>query len=648
MPIDFSQFVFRPQPLQRWNIGEAFNDVIQGNRFRQQQAQQESQYARTRSDTQAAGAADLAIKQNEVGYGDALKKYAKRAELANDARAAWAAGQYAKVRALGGQLAALGGTFREVPVPGKLSNFDIDPGQAPTRPGLDIPGARRSLYGPSSVEVSAPFQVPGFGPDGKRNPMDPPSMPGLSAAAMPQGPTPGPVNQQTPALASTQPGQPQPGPPNPSQSSTDAAGPPPGPARSVAPPGAVWLPPGMDPGTAPPPEAPAAGAPAAENEAPQQGQAPQPASPQLTGPNPLEAPMFSPYRLDTNAQVAENQARLQPWMAGTRGGVPAEYQYRMDKINDAALQLGLPPEDTLKLYQPAFGTITGLMRADINRETARASMGLRGQAMENSRNLQIQRLAASRVDKIGEKFALSKNNKRWMDVDSIKSLLEARTGQADTQAISLLRDSYQDGVMTDADFENVKSGPTRTLWQKIKDGTFETFVANGVSPDTRAALFQLVDIAKKNAAKNILTAQNQLLSTVRNPRSSSTEERDYYINEIAKSVPEALWDPLVREAMGMEIDQKSGPVDSAGNYAVRPAVKSAAGSENIGTSSSLPSTLDGKGGKVSANATASKSKTTVMVDGKPKNRDQLTQADLDKMTPEQLEELLNDPTIGQQ
>lgn len=611
MPINFGNYVFRPPSLAQGGFAEGLSDIIQGNRFRQQQAQQESQYARTRSDTQATNSAEFAKGQSNAAYDKEKARYDNQVVAINKARAAGQAGHWEVARALLPGILQLGGQAEEQP-DGK---YLFKEGDAPTRGAPDIAGARSQIYGPSGPNASAPFSVPGFGANGQRNPMDPHALPGAAAASMPQSaPAPG-----SPAPLGAPPA-----------GAAPAAGPPPGKATEGYPGREGMVPP--DGALPPPMEQPASAPPGAQPE--------QASSPQPSGPNPFTPSALDPYTIDPKRVMAENQERLKPWLQGVQKGIPQEYQYRLNGLNDAVSSLGYTPEDSLKLYQPTFNTLTGLMKADINRESARASMGLRGTAMENTRNDRLMRNAQARTEVIGKKYQLTENIKRWQDIDDVKGLLGMHSGQADTQAISAIRNMYQSGVMTDEDFKNVKSGATRTIWQKIKDGTIETFISNGVSPDTRAALLDLVNFAKGRSSSKIQTAQTQMLQTVRNPRTSSAEERDYYLNSAAQSVPEELWDPMVREAMGIPLDQKSGPMDQSGNYAVRRAPP--ASGESLGTSS-LPSTLDGKGGSVSANASVSKSKSGKAKTVAEKSNDELTQEDINGMSTEELERRLAPP-----
>lgn len=631
MAFNPGKYVFEPRPLQQFDFGQGFRDLIEA-RFGKRRADlgdaQLVEQRQGREDMNTRFAAELASARNKEEYEKILAKYQQGVDAANAGRTAWANGNFGGVEAMSPRIRETGGSVERIPSarPGGLPSYDIRAPERPEAPALDIPGMRRQIFG--------------------GNPMDPPATPGISAAALPQ-----PAAAPPPAAARPAPPYPgregmqpptgSPPPPDPTQSpppvNTSTAPPLPRPGEAAAA--------GIDAinaatselagGSAPAPEAP----PDATAVTPPGEQAQQPDSLQLTPPNPYNAPAFSPYRLDTDQLLAQNRARLNPYLEGFQKGVPAEYQGRLNAFNQAVGGLGLPPGETLKLAQPALGQLVSLMRSDINSENASASLGLRGQAMQNSRNERLMRNAQTRTEVIGKKFKLTENIDRWNTIDEAKGMLGMRTSQADTQAISLIRDLIQTGIMTNADFDNVRSGPARTLVQKIKDGTWEMFLQNGINPDARRALFEIIEASKASSMRRIRQAQSQMLQTVRNPRTSSAEERDYYLNSIAQSVPEELWDPLVREAMGVPLDQKSGPMDQSGNFAVSPpsgapaAPRAPTGGNDLGVVP-LPST--GKSGTVKTSASRKSAAA-----GK-KSLDQMTEEEINKLPTEELERLLSE------
>lgn len=609
MPFNPGQYVFQPRPLQNFDFGQGSRDVIQARQGKRRLDQADAQLGEQqagRRDLNTRFSAELAGSRNDAEYESSMKRHQAAVGLVDAARKAVASGDWNTADALMGRIAETGGRVNKTMGPNGRPIYDFNAPEAPGRQPLDVQGMRRDIFGSGGPQMSAPFSMPGLGPNASKNPFE--SLPGASAAQLPQS------SQNTSA-----------GPP---PAPADAAGPPPGAAIDgprTAPPGAVWLPP--EPPMEQPPAAP-----------PADPQTAQPGSPQLTGPNPMGTSAFSPYRLDTNQLISQNQMRLDPFLKGFQRGVPPEYQGRLNGFNASVSGLALNPDDALKLASPYAGMLTGLMRSDINAENAAASLGLRGQSMQNSRNDRLMRNAQTRTDVIGKKYQLPENITRWQSIADVRELLSMRTGQADTQAISMLRNLHQSGVMTDKDFENVKSGAVRTWWQAIKDNTIEKLVANGVNPDARAALMQIIEAAQTSSVRKIRTAQQQMLATVRNPRTNSAEERDYYINSIAQSIPESLWDPMIAESMGIALDQKSGPMDQSGNFPTTPA----GGGESIGTAP-LPRTLDGGGTtSVTAKASASRKEPVKRYGPGKKSKDELTEADMDALSTQELEELLSE------
>ena len=566
MPFNPAQFVFQPRPLQQFDFGASFNDLAEG-RMRRTQIANQDQQAKAQLAEQQAGrqdvntrfAANLASEQNAATHDLALKRNAKLRALAADARAAWASGNMSTVRALGGPIKELGGIFEEFtnPATGK-QDFRI---KTPDEPGMGQPdygGTRQRIFGggaPGSPPAPGEsFMVPGFGADGQRNPFE--ALPGSSAAALPQPPPP-----------AAPPGAgPPPGP------AVDAAGPPPGPATD-APPGAPPAPTGAEADLA------ALNAIDSEGEPDAQGAPPPPASPQLdpatgsqqgqppssqlTGPNP-----FDPFVLNSGQRSAENDARIKDYLEGAKRGVPAEYQARLNMFNESVRKLDLNPKEALELWQRTFGTLAGLMKSDINRETARASIGLRGETAANTRNDRIMRQTQTSIDALDNKYKLTDRRKAYMDADGVRAKLMLHNPTADTLAISELRNLYQSGVMTDKDFANIKDGVSLTIFDQLKRGATEIFLESGLNPDARAELLQVIESAKQNAGKILQQAQSQLTTTVRHNRTSSPEEREYIINRTAQLIPEELWDDTIKQEMGIELPQKSGPMDQSGNFPV--------------------------------------------------------------------------------
>jgi hypothetical protein len=552
MAFNPGEFVFQPRPLQQFDFGSGFRDLANARMERQRIDNQKQQAAASLGEQQAGRqdqntrfSAELAGNRNDAEYERAQARYKQGVAYTDAARKAVATGDWNTADALAGRITELGGKVNKT----GPKNRPVYEFQAPDEPGrkpIDFAGMRGQIF-PGQSRQSAPFQVPGFGAGGQRNPFD--SLPGASAAAAPQAP---PVDAAGP-------------PPGPA---VDAAGPPPGPAIDGVPP----RPP--EPAPPPPPAAPQAAA-----QAPQA----QPGNLQLTPPNP-----FDPFKLDTSQLIAQNESRLNPYLEGAKKGVPAEYQSRLDTLNDSVAGLGLPLEDSLKLYQPTFNTLAGLMKSDISADATRASMGMRGQNMEFTQNQRLRDFAARRVNAIQTQYDTKAEYKRYNQIYGLNKLLDEGAkgnGQADVLAISNLRNMYQDGIMTDKDFEDVKGG-IRMVWQQIKDGTIENLLQNGINPDSRANLRAIVRIANARSERSLTSAQNAMMTRVINDRTIADEERQEYINATAEMIPNSLWSPELREYMGIPMEQKTGPLDQSGNFKVGngPSTSSSSASASASTS----------------------------------------------------------------
>src|ERR1044071_3986001 len=348
MPFNPAQFVFQPRPLQQFDFGASFNDLAQGRMQRTQIANQDRQAAAQLAEQQAGRqdmntrfSANLASEQNAATHDLALKRNEKLRGLVKSAREAWAKGDNNTVRALMGLIKELGGRAEEFLNP-KTGHQDFSL-EAPDDPAMGQPdygGTRQQIFG--GARVGQPFEMrSNVGPDSSplvgKNPFE--SLPGSSAAALPQAP---------PAAARPDPG------------------PPPGPAVDGAPPAP---PPGanMDGVVPTGAEADLAALNAIDSEEEEPGLSPesnsaqaaqsgQPSSPQPTGPNP-----FDPFALNTGQRLAENDERIKDYLEGAKRGVPAEYQARLNMFNESVRKLALNPKEALDLWQTTFGTLAGLM-----------------------------------------------------------------------------------------------------------------------------------------------------------------------------------------------------------------------------------------------------------------------------------------------
>lgn len=550
MPIDFSQFVFRPPALQKWGLGSGLDAIIEGNRERARLAQNESQYARTRRDSQSTNAATFARDQANTAYDTSKGKYDKQMKAIADARAAAQSGHEDSARALIPTILALGGEARQNPD----GTFYFKEGSAPARGAPDFAGAREQIYGPSQARASAPFQVPGFGADGKRNPFEPPAVAGASAAALPSNTG---VQNQGPAPAGALP----------SQSSTQspappgaAADPPPGAARSVAPPGAVWLPPGVDPGPQPtttvepgapsqpgaPPAPPAdttvappAGAtppPSSATQAAQQGQS---AAPQPTGPNPFNPPALDPYTIDPRKVRAGNQERLQDYMEGVRLAMPSRFAPRLEAINKYVSSLGLPPDEALKLVQPMYNEIFAMARAELTAEGQAGRLEQMGAHQQSIRDDKSRQFAVARINKLVDSDSLKETKKKLTaGREAYKYIPDAhRNGNSANALIETIYRMKNTGVMTDKDFERSRDG-IQSLWGKIKKGLLNGLIhpGGGFDPTTVADLKELIDTAMAANRETMGIARDSLYRAYQ--AAPNDIEREEFERAIRSFLPE--------------------------------------------------------------------------------------------------------------
>lgn len=548
MPVDFDKFVFRPRPLQQFDFGQGSRDVIEArfgreridNQKQQAEAQQAEQTA-GRQDMNTRFSATIASDRNAAGHEAQMKRNQQAVTLVEQARKAANTGDWNTADALGPRILEMGGRYTKRAGPGGRPVYEFQAPGAPEQGGVDYAGTREQIFGgggtdPGAVGAGSPFQMrsnvgPG-GPGAGGNPFE--RLPGASAAALP------PQAPQAPAPAQASP-QPPP---------------------AAAPPG-----PGI------PGEAAGAAAPPPAGAGPDGPDLQAPPNLQLQDPTQARNPFANPYEVDTSQVQNQNALRLQPYLDGAKGGVPGiGWQNRIESLNQGAASLNLPPEETLKLWQPTFNTLTGLMKNENSSNAARASLSLRGQGMDFTQNQRLRDFAARKVANVTKQFDTANNYKRFEQINSVTQLLDEGAqgnGQADVLAISTLRNLYQDGIMTDKDFQQVQGG-IRTIWEKIKDGTIETFIANGVNPTTRANLRSVVRIANARSRSALDRAQTQMLTRVTNNRTISEEERQEIVAATAEMIPEQLWSNELRKLMGEPVEQRTGPLDQSGNYRVGP------------------------------------------------------------------------------
>jgi hypothetical protein len=526
MPINFGGYTFKPPALQYGGLADGLNDIIQGNRERARQAQQESQYERTRGDTQATTAADFALKRGDTAHSAVMERYQKQQQLIDAATKAAQKGDWNTARALRPRILELGGEATESGSP-NAPVFRFKAGAAPQRAPLDIAGARQQIYqgAPEGTPAGQPFQVPGFGANGQRNPFTPPSLPGASSAALPQSPV---SNQAASAAGGATSAMPPP----------DAAGPPPGAAVDgplTPPDGAVWLPPASAESA---PEAPAGPPPGAPpSSATQAAQSGQPGSEQPTGPNP-----FDPYTIDTSQVTASNRLRLDPMLTGIANATPQRYRSRVQQFNQGLGDLRLDPTATLDAAKPYFEQLAGMYRGEVAAEGQANRLDQTGAHQESVLADKARDRGIRRVKGLISVDGLTKTKDKLNVSEGIYDLIKAagKNPQVAAQLIAQLYRMNQSGVMTDKDYDHTKEGVASFLGA-VKNFTLDKLLAErgGLNPDTIADMTEFVDIALRNHRKNMSKARDTLYRAYQGAQNEY--EKEGIGDEMKAIFPEEYW-----------------------------------------------------------------------------------------------------------
>ena len=538
MPFNPGQYIYQPRPLQQFDFGRGFRDVINATQNRQRIDNQKTQFDQSRSDRQNEFSAEFAQKQGDTRHTAASSRHQNQVALVDAATKAAQAGDWNTARALLPRILELGGEASESGSPDSPV-FRFKSGAAPERAPLDFGGARRGIYGQQVPSVSQPFQVPGFGAAGQRNPLDPPALAGSAAAQLqPPSASQTSVPPSTPADA---------GPP------PDTAGPPPGAAIDgprTPPPGAVWLPPEAESAPAAPTVAP----PTSQNGGPQNGattteQAAQPGSPQLTGPNP-----FDPYTIDTAKVTASNRLRLDPMLSGIVSATPQRYRERVQQFTNNLGDLRLGPTATLNAAQPWFEQLAGMYRGEVAAEGAAGRLEQMGAHRESVQ-----------YDKDRDRgFRIAKDKVNLDKLGAVKSKLQEAYGVQDllksahrnsASANALIRKLYSmqtSGVMTDKDYEQTKEG-VKTIWQAIKDKTVEKLFnphGGGLTPSVVRDMKELVEIALQGHQRAAMSGRDSLYRAWKANRNEA--EREAIAESIRSYLPEEYWPPELAYESGGE------------------------------------------------------------------------------------------------
>lgn len=517
MPINFGDFVYKPHPLQQWNIGEGLNSIIEGNRERARQAQQESQYARTRSDSQTNNAATFARDNVNTAYDAGKGKYDKQMKAIYDARAAVQSGHHDVADALIPTILALGGQAEK-----RGGKYFFKEGAGPTRGEVDVGAARRQLYqgAPPGTGAGQPFQVPGFGAGGQRNPFEPPAVSGASAAALPP-----PTQSPPPAM----PAQPSPPPPT-------------GSAGKVPPPDAGWVPP--EDSTSTMNSSSSAIDLSSQPEAVASPQAEQSGSPQPTGPNPFQAPGLDPYTIDPEMVRQRNNESLAPFLSGVAsaadtGKANDRNKGRIEAINKYVNSLNLPPAEAIKVTEKLYGEIFAQMRTEVQAEGQSGRLAQMSQNQQSVRDDKSRQFAVQRINKLTDNDSLKATKQKLTAGREAQRLIPDahRNGNSANALIESIYRMKNTGVMTDKDFERSSAG-VQSLWGKIQKGLLNTLLHpdGGFDPTTVADLKELVDTAMASHDETMRIAASSLIRGYRS--APNNIEREEFGRAIVSFLPE--------------------------------------------------------------------------------------------------------------
>lgn len=556
----FSDYIFKYRNPQSASFGDSIRAQIDQRRQQEQVDNQASQYASTRSDTQALNAANYARDTAGTQYDTQKKRYDQQALAISQARAAAQSGHLDAARALIPDILGLGGQASE-DTPG---NFIFKEGDAPTRGAPDVNAARQQIYQ--------------GGPPGQRNPFAPPALPGASAAALPQPPPGAGAPPQTPAM----PGAIQGPPPGaaPPQAAGQPPGPaldqPPGPARRVAPPGSVWLPPGMDPSMtagAPPtssPPTPPAGAPPTGD------------SPQATGPNPFNTPTFNPYAIDSNKVRDQNKERLDPFLGGVAKAAGSRYKGRIDEINKYVSSLGLSPDESIKVTEKLYGEVFSLARAELSGEGQSGRMAMAGRhqdAVQYDRDRDRGLRIAGKLVNLDGLAAVKKKIETSRGVEDLLKVAH-RNGSAAVALIRQVYKMYTDGVMTDKDFQDTSDG-VKTLWQSVINKSVEKVFnpyGGGLSPNVIKDMKELVRLGTRGHQRAATEARNSLYRAWKANRNEAEREA---IEETMRAVLPEEYLPPEFTAQGQD-DASSNEVEDEQAAMQRMAAQEGGVVDNVG------------------------------------------------------------------
>lgn len=218
MPIDFSKYAQQPEPLKRWDFGQAFYDYADAERAKKQLAINQGQLDETRANRQDANArwaGNVDVSRGDADHTANLDRWKQTVTNAGLAREAAAKNEWNTVEALRGSIVQGGGTVEVVETPEGPRYRIVEPAM-PTR-----------QYNMGETNS----QVFGGAPPPARNPFE--RLPGAAAARMP-APPPAPA-QPPPSSSPAPPAPPAQAAPAPAQPPTAGAAPQPLPPGTAQP-----------------------------------------------------------------------------------------------------------------------------------------------------------------------------------------------------------------------------------------------------------------------------------------------------------------------------------------------------------------------------------------------------------------------------
>lgn len=615
MPINFGQYVYKPQPLQDWNYGQALSDLGAAKRDQQRINETgrhnkafETETTAARNDLNTRFAAEFAAARSKEEQEMILARHKRQLEAIQAGVKSSNEGMLGDARAHGAVLAGEGGDYSESPGAGGLPDFRFAPGQMPGRQPMDIDATRQSIFGGGPTPTPGGFDMrsnvgPASSPLGGRNPFE--ALPGASAAAMPQAPTPQQTTApqappQAPMNGSAQLGVPE-GPQLPGVGFQVQAPQIPMPQLQMngsAQLGAPEGPPLPYSQEQPPAEAP-----------PEDGpQLPPEEEPlQLTGPNPYNAPAFDPYRVSTSERRRENELRMLPFRQGMVDSTPERFQGAMKRYQKGLPGLGFSPEQELKLTHPYLNETTGLWRSQLNAEGQAGRLALQegaaaGRAADRqiAQDQKLRDFAARESKKILDSESLTATKKKVAASRGIYDLLADAVNNPQSAAAVVEQVYYMrnTGVMTDADYKRAEGG-IQSVWHAIKTQGLKKWLDEhgGLHPENAELIRRTVEIGLRTHRGTMASARDRL--DARRRSASNEVEREEYASQIRGFFDEEYWPDDVAEGNTISPDY----VNSDGSLTKRAERQRASeqqqpaggSGDNLGVGT-LPRTLDGSGG----------------------------------------------------